>query len=118
MASDPPVPPISDEPYPLHAGLATTPRERTLTTSGHRRTVRALAADWRALVRVGVTERVLALVPGLARRYPLRGFDAIHLASAVRLQSDLAEAVSFVAADERLLAAAAGERLTPIDVSS
>lgn len=102
----------------VHAGLARKLRERAMTASDHRRTVRAFDADWRALVRVGVTESVLALVPVLVRRHPLRGFDVIHLASAVRLRSDLAEAVCFVAADERLLAAAERERLTAVDVSS
>jgi predicted nucleic acid-binding protein len=102
----------------VYAGLGRKLRERALTASGHRRTSRAFDADWRAFVRVRVTEPVLALVPGLVRRHPLRGFDAIHLASAVRLQAELAEAVRFVAADARLLAAADGERLVTVDVSS
>jgi predicted nucleic acid-binding protein len=102
----------------VHASLARKLRDRAMTTSDHRRTVRAFDADWRALVRVGVTERVLALVPGLVRCHPLRGLDAIHLASAVCLRSELAEAVGLIAADERLLTAAESERLTAIDVSS
>lgn len=102
----------------VHAGLARKLRDQAMTVSDHRRTVRAFDADWRALVRVGVTERVLALVPALVRRHPLRGFDAIHLASAVRLRSELGGAVGFVAADERLLLAAERERLTAVDVSS
>lgn len=102
----------------VHAGLARKLRERAVTASDHRRTVRAFHADWGALVRVSITERVLALIPALVRRYPLRGFDAIHLASAVRLRSELGEAVRFVAADERLLAAAARERFAVVDVAS
>jgi predicted nucleic acid-binding protein len=101
-----------------HAGLAKKLRDHALSTSGHRRAARAFDADWRALVRVGVTEQLLALVPALVRRHPLRGLDAIHLASAVRLRTELAEAVRFVAADGRLLAAAEGEGLAAIDVSS
>lgn len=102
----------------VHAGLARKLRERALTVAGHRRTARAFDADWRAWLRVVVSEQVLALVPGLVRRHPLRGIDAIHLAAAVRLQAELAEPVGFIAADERLLAAAEGERLRAIDVSS
>jgi predicted nucleic acid-binding protein len=101
----------------VHAGLARKLRERVLTAGGHRRTTRAFDADWNALLRVGVTEQLLALVPGLVRRHPLRGFDAIHLAAAIRLQAELAESVTFVAADDRLLAAAKGEKLQAIDVS-
>jgi len=102
----------------VHAGLARKLRERALTAGSHRRTTRAFDTDWNALLRVGVTEQLLALVPGLVRRHPLRGFDAIHLAAAVRLQAELAESVTFVAADDRLLAAAEGEKLRAIDVSS
>ena len=102
----------------VHAGLARKLRERGMTASGHRRTVRAFDVDWRAWVRVAVTERVLALVPALVRRHPLRGFDAIHLAAALHLRAELKDAVGFVAADERLLAAAERERLAAIDVSS
>lgn len=102
----------------IHAGLARKLRDRAMTASDHRRTARTVDADWRGLLRVGVTARVLALVPALVRRHPLRGFDAIHLASAMRLRSELAEAVCLVAADERLLIAAEREHLTPVDVSS
>ena len=46
---------------------------------------------------------------GLTRRH------AIHLASALGLQSAANEPVTFVAADQRLLRAAAGERLATVN---
>jgi len=43
----------------------------------------------------------------LAERYALRGFDAIHLASAVRLQEQVSD-LGFLAFDARLVDAARG----------
>jgi hypothetical protein len=45
----------------------------------------------------------------------MRAFDAIHLASALGLQAAANEPVTFVAADQRLLRAAAGERLATVN---
>jgi hypothetical protein len=45
----------------------------------------------------------------------LRVFDAIHLASALGLQAAANERVTFVAADQRLVQAAAGEGLATIN---
>jgi predicted nucleic acid-binding protein len=51
----------------------------------------------------------------LVGRYPLRAYDAVQLASALRAQADLSQAASltltFLAADEHLLAAAQAEGL-------
>lgn len=61
-------------------------------------------------------EIILLLARDLIQRHPLRGFDAIHLASALILKSALGEAITFAAADERLLQAAAAERLLALNV--
>ncbi|HEX8243479.1 MAG TPA: type II toxin-antitoxin system VapC family toxin [Longimicrobium sp.] len=47
----------------------------------------------------------------------LRGYDAVHLATALRLQNTLAlgRQVTFVSADKRLTQAAQAERLTAVD---
>lgn len=53
---------------------------------------------------------------GLTGRHRLRGYDAIHLACALRLQRALVELgptpLTLVSADEDLLAAARGEGLS------
>jgi predicted nucleic acid-binding protein len=100
----------------IHAGLARKLREQALTAAAHRRISRAFDSDWRSYVRIGLTESLLQLTRDLVHRHPLRGFDAIHLASALRLQVELAEAVRFVAADGRLLTAANAEELDTEDV--
>jgi len=69
-------------------------------------------------VRVDVTEQVVRRVRELVRRHPLRGYDAIHLAAALELASELGAAVTFVTADEKLGRAARAERLPVIDPES
>jgi hypothetical protein len=54
----------------------------------------------------------------LIQRHPLKGFDAIHLASALSLKSALGEEMTFAAADERLLQAAEGAGLRPLNVET
>ena len=52
----------------------------------------------------------------MIRKHGLRGFDAVHLASAIHLMAVLEEIVGFAAADRRLLEAAAAEDLRSINV--
>jgi predicted nucleic acid-binding protein len=78
----------------------------------------AFENDWQAYVRVDLQEEVLAFCRELTERHPLRGFDAIHLASALSLQRDLGEKLTFAAADARLLEAAAAEDLLSLDVEN
>ena len=63
-------------------------------------------------------EHILLLARDLIQRHPLRGFDAVHLASAVSLRSALGEEITFAAADERLLRAAKEENLSAINVET
>jgi predicted nucleic acid-binding protein len=100
----------------VHAGLARKLRERGLTPAAHRGAARTFDADWPAYVRVELVEPLLILARDLIQRRPLRGFDAIHLASALRLRDQIGAEVRFVAADDRLLSAAAGEGLATVDV--
>lgn len=58
-----------------------------------------------------VTEPLVRLAGDLAEKYVLRGFDAIHLASAVTLQRKLGEPITFSAFDDRLSESAASEGL-------
>ena len=61
--------------------------------------------NWRAYVIVGVTQPLVELAADLAMDYGLRGFDAIHLASAVLLRQRVGESVRFMAWARRLIAA-------------
>jgi predicted nucleic acid-binding protein len=102
----------------VHAGLARRFREGALSPAAHRKISRSFDLDWRAYVQVDLPDLLLALTRDLTQRHPLRGFDAIHLASAIRLQQQLGEPMQFVASDQRLLAAAKSEGLATVDVRS
>ena len=100
----------------LHAGLARKRREGHLSEGEYARTCRRFDHDWGAYVRVDLDDEVLVLARDLVRRHPLKGFDAIHLASALTLRTALSENIVFAAADARLLNAARAEHLRPLNV--
>lgn len=62
-----------------------------------------------------VSDQVVDLTVDLTRRHPLRGYDAVHLATAITLNTALVEAglppLTFVSADGVLCEAARGEGL-------
>lgn len=101
----------------LFAGLARKRREGGLGARQYRLAAREVDREWPTYVRVQVTQAVLRGARDLVERHPLRGFDALHLASAVHLARLTREPLAFAAADSRLLDAAAAEGLEALDVS-
>ncbi len=74
--------------------------------------------DWESsFLKIEVNDRLNQLVKKLTERYPLRGFDAIHLASAIYHAQCLEEGLFFICADRRLNDAARAENLNVIDPS-
>jgi len=81
--------------------------------------------DWLAkLSQVDLTADVLAFVPTLVNKHPLRGADAVHLASALWLRSSMRQGKSFgpgpgvlefVSSDKQLKTAATLEGLPVFD---
>jgi uncharacterized protein len=67
--------------------------------------------DWECFIRVEVNNQLSAAVERVIRRHPLRGFDGIHLASALVVRERLPEDFLFACFDDRLLAAARSEGL-------
>lgn len=102
----------------VHAALARKHREGHLPGRQYALACRQFESDWQAYVRLDLQDEILILARDLIHRHPLRGFDAIHLASALSLQSGLGEEITFAAADERLLRAARAERLQPLNVEA
>ena len=99
----------------LYSGLTRRHREGVLSQLQYRLACRRFGRDWMALVKVELGAEILSSARGLIQRRSLRAFDAIHLASALGLQAAANEPVTFVAADQRLLRAAAGERLATVN---
>jgi uncharacterized protein len=97
-----------------YSALTRRRRERALSAAGYGRLCTEFEDDWPTLVRVELDHDVLTRARALIQRHALRGFDGIHLASALHLHREVAEPVTFVAADDRLLQAAEAEGLTAV----
>ncbi len=87
------------------AALARRHREKDFTASEYRVLVSELDASWQGYERLGLTEGLAREAGVLAEEHALRGFDAVHLASALRLAQRFPSS-AFLAFDERLSAAA------------
>jgi predicted nucleic acid-binding protein len=102
----------------IFAGLARKLREGNLSKTLHALACRQFERDWQSYLRVELQDDILYLARDLVQRHPLRGFDAVHLASALNLKTALGAEVTFAAADGRLLRAAGAEKLEPLNVET
>lgn len=88
------------------AAFARRQRDGDLTPDEHQMVLASLDQYWGTVVTVEATMNVMRFAGILAARHALRGFDAIHLASALTLQTSLGTSVTFCCADTRLSRAA------------
>lgn len=95
----------------FRGSLARAYRSARLGPNAYRATVELFQRDWPDYSVREVTEDLVHLAGDLAEKHYLRGFAAIHLASAVALEGELGEPVTFSASDGRLLEAAVAEGL-------
>ena len=72
-------------------------------------------SEWEAYLVVELSDEILKATRGLIDEYPLRGFDAIHLASALLIRNSLKKGITFVCSDRNLLHAAEKERLVTLN---
>jgi uncharacterized protein len=87
------------------ATFARALREGRIQEDAHQRILDALARDWPRFTTLSVVDSLSQHAGILARQHALRGFDAIHLASA--LYADKAVGIiRFLAFDARLMNAA------------
>ena len=100
----------------MFAGLTRKLRERNLSKTQYNLACRQFDRDWHAYIRVELGDDILGLARDLIQRHPLKGFDAVHLASALSLKIALDEEITFAATDARLLKAAKAENLEPLNV--
>jgi len=99
--------------YPeARSGLAGAHRAGRLTEAEYRNAIRSLEIQWMGVLILDLSDKLSRWAGNLAERYLLRGFDAIHLASALAFQESIDEQVTFSAWDDRLLTAARAEGLT------
>lgn len=70
-------------------------------------------ADWPDLIRLEVSEAVVARAASVAWQQGLRGYDAVHLASALRWQEALGDPVTVATYDRELWRGAQTSGLVP-----
>lgn len=89
------------------AAFARALREGTTGLKQHRTRVASFNKDWERVLRVELLSHIVRHAGDVAELYGLRGFDAIHLASALWLRDKVgADDFGFGVFDRRLLAAA------------
>ena len=92
--------------------LSRLAREKKLVKIEYRQMKEAAMADLADIDVCQITQNVLVSVVGLLESYPLRAMDAIHIACALAVESDI-----FVSADHRQLLAARKAGLKVVDIS-
>jgi predicted nucleic acid-binding protein len=102
------------------AALAKAVRVGTLTNQEADSALHVFRSEWPNLVRVQATEMLIARADELAWDLGLRGYDAVHLASALLWQQGLDEQVTLATFDQQLWEAAIqrGMRVFPEDLPS
>ena len=93
------------------AAFARIRREDRVSAQTYRHIVDAFVEDWTRYIAVEVTDRIVKDAGDLAAHRGLRGYDALHLASALSLREWVSSSVTFLAFDRQLLAAAKRETL-------
>lgn len=101
-----------------HSGLTRRHRDGDLAAAGFARACEQFERDWTGYLKIHLNEDVLGTARVVIQRHALRGFDGIHLASALTLQQGWDETVVVAAADQRLLRAAAAEGLATLNVET
>lgn len=88
------------------AAFAKAVRAGLVKNAVARNAQRAFVADWPDVVRVPVTDALVERAEALAWEYGLRGYDAVHLASALTWQESVGERIVLATFDQQLWEAA------------
>ncbi|MBW2610401.1 MAG: type II toxin-antitoxin system VapC family toxin [Deltaproteobacteria bacterium] len=86
-------------------------REEVLGYKVIKEVTNAFRTDWQSFIRVEVTDDLNEYIDKAIESHPLRGFDAIHLASCLLVNESLSENLLFACFDRRLAHAAQVEGL-------
>jgi predicted nucleic acid-binding protein len=99
----------------IAAALAQAQRLGRLTEPDHRSTIDSLEQLWQEIDVVEVDDRLMRRSADFARRFGLRGYDAVHCAAAEQLSDE-----SLVAAtgDRQLLGAWSGMSVATYDTNA
>jgi predicted nucleic acid-binding protein len=84
------------------AGLAKAVRARVLMDDVAKRAQQSFAGDWPDLLRIPITEALVERAESLAWVHGLRGYDAVHLASALTWRESAGEEIVLATFDQQL----------------
>jgi predicted nucleic acid-binding protein len=101
----------------LRSAMARRHREGAIERAAYRRVLRDVEADWQQLLLIAVNNQLVHDAGGIAERYGLRAYDAVHLASSLVLQTRAKETVTFACWDKALQSSAAAAKLQILRVS-
>lgn len=87
-------------------------REKDIEEKDYRQIKKYLENDWESYFVLFIGMETVKSAGDLSEKYGLRGFDALHLASALELKRATAAGVKFSTSDARLREAAAREGLS------
>jgi predicted nucleic acid-binding protein len=93
------------------AAFARRFREKAFTSNEYNRIKEFFNKDWRRYLILNVTENMIRLAGNLAEKHALRGFDSIHLASALTLRREISPPIVFSCFDDNLQKASDQEGL-------
>ena len=93
------------------AAFARRYREKAFTTGQHKKLIKSLDEDWDHYLIIMLTKEIALTAGNLAEKHGLRGFDAIHLSSALSLGKELSSRIIFSCADQKLQTASEKEGL-------
>ena len=93
----------------VYAAFSRRKREGDLPPTRYQTVCRLFEREWPAYLVIELHDDILRLSRDLIKKHPLRGFDAIHLASAKFIKQQIKKATTFVCADKRLLNSAKSE---------
>lgn len=101
----------------VSAALKKAVRMKALTLEEAEAAVKAFRSQWGDFVRVQATESLISKADTVAWEYDLRGYDAVHLASALMWQEAVGESVTIATYDRQLREAGkrAGLNVYPSD---
>ncbi len=96
----------------MNATFARKRREEPKNADTIAKMQEAFRGDFKTMTRIAIDDDVHRRVDEILARHPLRGADAVHLASAMLVHHVLQEQVTFACADIALVNAARAEGLT------
>lgn len=102
----------------LSAAIAKAMRMKLITRASAQRVINAFRKDWPDFGALQITEAILATADRLAWEMGLRGYDAMHLASALIWQQAVDEPITLATFDHQLWAATKklGIRVWPLQL--